>query len=91
MPDKAMLIAMRTANLTRSHPQAVYNYKCDACGEGMCLWPSGQRIVREQGIENLHLCCEVCATKLAGLSDVVLPKELLREARESIDFTKKKQ
>jgi len=76
-------------NLIRTHPQAKYGFKCIHCGEEICLFPSGQRILREHpGIE---LCCEVCFYQIPGLKECVFPPEVDREAAEAFDFTKRKQ
>jgi len=83
------LVAMRTANMYRTHPQAKYGFTCATCGEAMCLFPSGQRILRENpGIE---LCCEVCFDQIPGPKEYSIPEEVFQETIESFDFTKRKQ
>jgi hypothetical protein len=83
------LVAMRTMNMSKTHPEAKYGYVCGTCGEQMCLFPSGQRILREN--PGIPLCCDVCFYRMGGTKECIIPPEVGRETQEAIDFTKRKQ
>jgi hypothetical protein len=91
MSDRAMLVVIRTDRMTKAHPRTDFTHLCGRCREPVGIFPSGQRLLREQ--PNAEIVCDVCAGDSAA---VMLAGEMLpgvrQEARESVpfDFTKKK-
>jgi hypothetical protein len=68
---------MRVVNLRVTHPRADYSHTCDRCQEPICLFPSGQRILREHpGIQKL---CDVCGAPEVTVG--IVPPEVDQERR----------
>jgi hypothetical protein len=91
MSESPLLFVMRVDLMTRVHPQADFSHVCARCGERVGIYPSGQKILRKY--PKAEIVCNVCALGVAR--DEILLIERLpgaeREARESVDFTRKKQ
>ena len=91
MSDRAMLVVMRVARMTKVHPKTDFTHRCGRCHEPVGIFPSGQRTLHEQ--PDAEIVCDVC---VGDSTAVLLAGELLpgvrQEARESVefDFTKKK-
>jgi hypothetical protein len=91
MSERAMLVVMRVARMTKVHPKTDFTHRCGRCQEPVGIFPSGQRLLREQ--PNAEIVCDGCAgdTTAVLLAGEPLPG-VRQEARESVDFdfTKKK-
>jgi transcription elongation factor Elf1 len=59
--DKTMLTVMRLANMHKVHPQMTTAYNCDLCGEQTGIYPSGQKVIKQLGRNNVVIVCDVCA------------------------------
>ena len=81
----AMLVVMRVARMTKAHPETDFTHRCARCREPVGIFPSGQRLLREQ--PNVEIVCDGCAgnTTAIMLAGEALPG-VRQEARESVDF-----
>jgi hypothetical protein len=52
------LIVMRLEDVQRVHPQQDNTRVCDACGEAVGIYPSGQDLIRR--IPGLRIVCQHC-------------------------------
>jgi hypothetical protein len=83
--QRPILVAMRVVNLRVTHPRADYSHTCDRCREPICLFPSGQRILRENpGIQKL---CDVCVAPEVAIIGIV-PPEVEQEWHEAVPVKK---
>lgn len=58
--NKTVLVAMRAKEMRRVHPDTVFTYDCAKCGARLGVYPSGQAIIREHGLDNVTLLCSHC-------------------------------
>jgi hypothetical protein len=81
----AMLVVMRVARMTKAHPKTDFTHRCARCHEAVGIFPSGQRLLREQ--PNVEIVCDGCAgdTTAIMLAGEPLPG-VRQEAREAVDF-----
>ena len=60
----AMLVVMRVARMTKAHPKTDFTHRCARCHEPVGIFPSGQRLLREQ--PNVEIVCDGCAGGLVA-------------------------
>jgi hypothetical protein len=82
---KTQLTVMRLANMHKVHAQMTTAYNCDLCGEQAGIYPSGQRVIREHGRNNIVIVCDVCAGPDVALVAPPAPGAL-EEVGQSVPF-----
>jgi hypothetical protein len=64
---KPALIVMRLANISRAHPQQDSSRCCDRCGEGVGIYPSGQKVIEAD--PSTEIICQVCGAAMAFIGE----------------------
>jgi hypothetical protein len=87
----AMLVVMRVATMTKAHPKTDFTHRCARCHEPVGIFPSGQRLLREQ--PNVEIVCHGCAGDTTAIM-LVLAGEALpgvrQRARQSISILRRR-
>jgi len=73
---KKRLIVMRTEDMVRIHPDTDWQWKCDTCGHGVGIYPSGQRVIEQYGRDNITICCNRCVPALGTVTAEPAPGAL---------------
>lgn len=76
------LFVMRLADMERVHPDQIED-KCGLCGEVVGIYPSGQRVILQQGRKYVDLVCHVCAPATQSPDVLMLAPGATRERSES--------
>jgi hypothetical protein len=80
---KTQLTVVRLANMHKVHPQMTTAYNCDLCGEQVGIYPSGQKVIKQLGRNNVVIVCDECA----GPNVMGKPAPgALAEVKQSVSF-----
>jgi hypothetical protein len=85
--QKVLLRVMHAEDMVRVHPLTDWSFVCDACQQGVGIYPSGQSIINETGRADVRIVCNRCLPPPQG--PMVIRSEVLREITESIPNRRK--
>ena len=75
MGDKGVaLVAMRLTDMYKIHPQQDNSHVCAECGQGVGIYPTGQRALSHN--PGMTIMCSVCALKEYDGRDLAEPVEV---------------